>query len=787
MPDEVRLPPRGALDRRVVLKAAAAFGAMSLLGGSRPAVTTAQGAETIADTFSEADTLRASSVSEPYTFEANFPFYAVGGHWDGGVTFRVLLELSFSADGVTYSEPVYVGAAEEDAGRPNRGNRHYSDLAFADAARFVRYRTLDGNGDPAQLSGFQLTYIDASAGPTGPSVFASALEPSVAKPPIISRSAWGANEGYRYDAGGEIWPPEYAPVEHVIIHHTETSNFQDPLIAIRSIYYYHAVTRGWGDIGYNYLVDYTGNVYEGRVGGENVVGGHAYQYAEGSSGIGTIGNFSFQDATTEAQTGIVWITSYVAQDLNPLAAKDFKQVPNLPTICGHRDVNLSSCPGDYLYADLPTIRKYAAEVINGGANPSPSDGSPGPGAVVQTVVNEANMRARPGIQSTVVARLPLGTQLTITSGPTSIDGYTWYEVTTGRYGSGWVASVVFGAFSSPQTPPSTGAFQIGDTIVVNTDRLNLRSTPSLSGGVVTIMPSGTAGTVIGGPRAGDGYIWFQLRTGSSTGWAAATFLQRSGSTAPPPRASTFPAGSDVVVNTDSLNMRSGPGTRQPVVATLPTNAPLTVTAGPTAANGYQWYSVSSPTFGAGWVAGQFLTLSSGSTPQPPAEPTQPPPSGTYPIGTQLIVATDGLNMRSAPSLSRSVIATLPQGTRVEVTDQARSAEGYLWYGVYAGTYGGGWCVARYLQPAEGSSPTPTPTPAPPTSGILTGAQVKVVRGRLNVRSGPALNASILGVAGDGEVFRIQGAPTAQDGYQWYPVKNDRFPRGWCVGEFLENV
>jgi uncharacterized protein YgiM (DUF1202 family) len=144
-------------------------------------------------------------------------------------------------------------------------------------------------------------------------------------------------------------------------------------------------------------------------------------------------------------------------------------------------------------------------------------------------------------------------------------------------------------------------------------------------------------------------------------------------------------------------------------------------------------------------------------------------------------------MRSAPSLSRSVIATLPQGTRVEVTDQARSAEGYLWYGVYAGTYGGGWCVARYLQPAEGSSPTPTPTPAPPTSGILTGAQVKVVRGRLNVRSGPALNASILGVAGDGEVFRIQGAPTAQDGYQWYPVKNDRFPRGWCVGEFLENV
>ncbi len=773
-----------ALDRRIVIKAAAALGAMSLLGGRAPAVTSAQEAETVADTFIEADTLRAASVNEPYTFEANFPFYAVGGHWDGSVTFAVSLELSFSADGATFTDPVYVGSAEEDAGRPNRGDRHYSDLAFADGARFIRYRTLDANGDPAQLSGFQLTYIDASAGPTGPTLFASSLEPSVAKPPVISRSAWGANEAYRYDASGEIWPPEYAPVEHVIIHHTETSNFQDPLIAIRSIYYYHAVTRGWGDIGYNYLVDYTGNVYEGRVGGENVIGGHAYQYAEGSSGIGTIGNFSFQDATAEAQTGIVWMTSYVARDLDPLAAKDFKQVPNLPTICGHRDVNYSACPGDYLYADLPTIRQYAAEVINGGASPAPDDGSVGRGNVVQTVVDQANMRVLPGLQNSVVARLPYGTSLTITDGPTSVDGYTWYAVTTGRYGDGWVASVVFGSVTAPTTPPSTGAFQIGDTVKVNTDRLNLRSTPSTSGSVVTVMPSGTAGTIIAGPRDANGYSWYQLRTASAMGWAASSFLTSTGTSSPPPSANTFPAGSTVKVNTDSLNMRFAPGTRQPVVATLPVATVLTVTGGPTAAGGYSWYSVTSAAYGDGWVAGEFLLAASGSTPSPAPDPQQPP-SGSYPVGTQLIVATDGLNMRSAPSLSRSVIAMLPQGTRVEVTDAATTAEGYVWYGVYAGTYGGGWCVAKYLQPASGN-PTPSPSP-PPATGLATGSQVQVVRGRLNVRSGPSLNASILGVAGDGEIFRIEGAPSATDGYQWYPVKNDRFPKGWCVGEFLQKL
>ena len=58
------------------------------------------------------------------------------------------------------------------------------------------------------------------------------------------------------------------PVEHVIIHHADTANFNDPVLEMRSIYYFHAITRGWGDIAYNYLIDFMGNVYEGRVGGE---------------------------------------------------------------------------------------------------------------------------------------------------------------------------------------------------------------------------------------------------------------------------------------------------------------------------------------------------------------------------------------------------------------------------------------------------------------------------------------------------------------------------------------
>src|SRR5699024_11679115 len=65
----------------------------------------------------------------------------------------------------------------------------------------------------------------------------------------------------------------------------------------------------WGDIGYNYLVDFMGNVYEGRIGGDNVVGGHAYQYAYGSSGICEMGSFKTEPPTPEALAGLIWITA----------------------------------------------------------------------------------------------------------------------------------------------------------------------------------------------------------------------------------------------------------------------------------------------------------------------------------------------------------------------------------------------------------------------------------------------------------------------------------------------
>ena len=94
-------------------------------------------------------------------------------------------------------------------------------------------------------------------------------------PPIFTRRAWNANEAIRRGA------PSYASsVQFAVVHHTAGSNSytaSQSAAIVRGIEVYHVQGNGWNDIGYNFLVDRFGTVYEGRFGGidRNVVGAHA--------------------------------------------------------------------------------------------------------------------------------------------------------------------------------------------------------------------------------------------------------------------------------------------------------------------------------------------------------------------------------------------------------------------------------------------------------------------------------------------------------------------------------
>lgn len=222
---------------------------------------------------------------------------------------------------------------------------------------------------------------------------------------VLSRSDWNANESLRYtsekpeqaskmdddkeyrdeevknrvemEKGKYLrWPYEYPKygVDKIIIHHTaseDLSDVDDYSATVRSIYQYHASARGWGDLGYNYLIDPNGVVYEGRAGGEGVVAGHTAGYNTGSVGIALIGNFEsdvLPGVMMQSLSELVYDLS-LEYDINPGGKTRFRG-QRMENILGHRDLSATACPGEHAYDDLDTLRSMVDAAIDTAKNSS---------------------------------------------------------------------------------------------------------------------------------------------------------------------------------------------------------------------------------------------------------------------------------------------------------------------------------------------------------------------------------------------------------------------------------
>jgi len=179
------------------------------------------------------------------------------------------------------------------------------------------------------------------------------------------------------------------PVKKVVVHHTATSNGYNTVDAaqaeVRAIYTYHAVTLGWGDIGYNELIDKWGNIYEGRHGRGSgvsrehwspmVTAGHASGHNYGSTGVALLGTFTKQGEggrpqsppSTAMQQSLVNLVSWECNrhHIDPRDTSDFLLFNNswnraLQNISGHRDCVSTICPGGHVYDLLPWLRDQVA-------------------------------------------------------------------------------------------------------------------------------------------------------------------------------------------------------------------------------------------------------------------------------------------------------------------------------------------------------------------------------------------------------------------------------------------
>jgi len=334
--------------------------------------------------------LRGEGVFESEVIASPFPFTHLGLHWRaraaGGQP--AAFDARTSADGTVWSEwrSPHIEAGPDET--PSAET--YASLVGAPRHRFAQYRTFLAAG--AEIDRVTATFLNSRDGPDA-EVIALATLP---KPAAIdfSRADWGCDEGLRFDRRGrEVWPRMFVPVKKLVVHHTAGRNdyaAEEAAAEVRAVYTYHAVTLGWGDIGYSALVDRFGRSYEGRYGRElsagrevfslDVVAGHAYAHNYGSTGVSLIGNFEepvnvqIADPMVRRLLDVLEYAGRMRQ-LDPRVSSDFLLSDGtwkrgLANVCGHRDCLSTLCPGQNVYDLLPEIRAALHERLSMAASPA---------------------------------------------------------------------------------------------------------------------------------------------------------------------------------------------------------------------------------------------------------------------------------------------------------------------------------------------------------------------------------------------------------------------------------
>ena len=292
-------------------------------------------------------------------------FDLVGLHWQGtgSVEFRT------RALSGRWSE--WVDAAPEaedrpDGGTPERaasGDWRLGNPWWVGASNGIQYRR---TGSVTRLRAY---FVRSPAS----YVPARTLQRAGA-PPIVPRAGWKADESIRRAK------PSYASAIRVaIVHHTAGSNGYDAAQSaaiVRGIEVYHVKGNGWNDIGYNFLVDRFGTVFEGRYGGieKNVVGAHAEGFNTGSVGVAVLGEYGSLSVPQPARDALARVLAWRLDlaHVDPLTTLSFISNGNqrfpagvpvfLRAVSGHRDTGFTDCPGTALYNLLNGLSANAQKI-----------------------------------------------------------------------------------------------------------------------------------------------------------------------------------------------------------------------------------------------------------------------------------------------------------------------------------------------------------------------------------------------------------------------------------------
>jgi uncharacterized protein with LGFP repeats len=303
-------------------------------------------------------------------------FSMVGVTWDNGTAAKGTTVSVRAHTGGTWSAwtALEIDPAEGPAPSEDNAARAGTEPAWVGPAAGVEVAVYSPSGSaPRHLS---VDAIDPGTSTYDSTAARTASERTSAKsgagpdagtfpslPTVITRNQWGADPSL----GDSCWQPRLGDTfSMVFVHHTAGSNTysrsESPAV-VRGIYAYHTQARGWCDIGYNFLIDRYGNIYEGRRGGIRmpVRGAHAGDYNVDTTGISLMGDFTRANPTRSMKHSLVQLiawrmgTAYHGAYGRPTVnGKVFSR------ISGHRDAMSTTCPGQQVYDWLPTLRDRVA-------------------------------------------------------------------------------------------------------------------------------------------------------------------------------------------------------------------------------------------------------------------------------------------------------------------------------------------------------------------------------------------------------------------------------------------
>jgi hypothetical protein len=336
--------------------------------------------------------------SQPVTLlaqQSTSNFRAVGLSWSGNVTLRAQIEVRSGGhwsdwQEIDSSDPGTDGSSDGPDAPSAAAARNGTDPMWVDHGDGIAIRLLSVTG--AQPQDLTVDLIDPGSSPAdatvGQSPGVQTADAATGQPAILTRADWGADESVRLAACPS--GPQYTGMPKVaILHHTDTTNNYAPgdvPAIIRSIYAFHVEAEDWCDVGYNFLVDRFGRIWEGRYGGVDkpVLGAHAGGFNTDTFGVSLIGTFNTAQPTAPMLAAVSQLMAWKLSlsYANPvgtavLTAAPFSEVRYAPgtkvtfnVISGHRDADQTSCPGNAAYALLPQIRQQTlADMGAGLVNP----------------------------------------------------------------------------------------------------------------------------------------------------------------------------------------------------------------------------------------------------------------------------------------------------------------------------------------------------------------------------------------------------------------------------------